>query len=483
MKNEKNTVKSAILIFIALAVGIIAWCVPSTFYGVPGLTIVEQRVIAIFLFSALMWIFDAVPSWATSLLIITLMLLTISDSSFGFMLQHSGARELGTILTYKSIMATFADPIILLFLGGFVLAIGASKTGLDMYLAESILKLFGNKSNNVLMGFILVTAVFSMFISNTATAAMMLSFMAPVLKSLPNDGKGRIGLVLAIPVGANIGGIGTPIGTPPNAIALKYLNDPTGLNLNIGFGEWSSIMIPFVLVLLAIAWFILTKIFPFKQKTIHLDLKSNVKMNKDTYIVAATFIVTVFLWMFDKVTGVKANVVALIPVTVFALTGVLGEKDLPKINWSVLWMVAGGFALGLAFNGTGLAKDIISAIPFAQWSPLIVMIVAGLICWLLSNFISNTATAALMVPILTAVGMGMGDALIPIGGIKTLLFAVALSASLAMLLPISTPPNAIAHSTGLIKQKEMVKMGILVGVIGLTLAYVMLIVFGRCGIL
>lgn len=171
-------------------------------------------------------------------------------------------------------MATFADPIIILFLGGFILAIAATKSGLDVLLARTLLKPFGNKSENVLLGFILITGVFSMFVSNTATAAMMLTFLAPVFKALPPEGKGRVALTLSIPVAANIGGMGTPIGTPPNAIALKYLNSPTGLNLGIGFGEWMMYMLPLTVILLLIGWFLLKKFFPFKSRQSSLRLKA-----------------------------------------------------------------------------------------------------------------------------------------------------------------------------------------------------------------
>ena len=143
-----------------------------------------------------------------------------------------------------------------------------------------MLRPFGTQSRYVLLGFILVTAVFSMFLSNTATAAMMLTFLTPVLKALPADGKGKIGLAMAIPVAANVGGMGTPIGTPPNAIALKYLNDPEGLNLNIGFGEWMSFMLPYTIIVLFIAWFILLRLFPFKQKNI--ELKEKIEKGKLT---------------------------------------------------------------------------------------------------------------------------------------------------------------------------------------------------------
>lgn len=152
-----------------------------------------------------------------------------------------------------------------------------------MLLARTLLKPFGNKSENVLLGFILITGVFSMFVSNTATAAMMLTFLAPVFKALPPEGKGRVALTLSIPVAANIGGMGTPIGTPPNAIALKYLNSPTGLNLGIGFGEWMIYMLPLTIVLLLIGWFLLKKFFPFKKKTIELEIEGEVQHNWRTW--------------------------------------------------------------------------------------------------------------------------------------------------------------------------------------------------------
>ena len=262
-----------------------------------------------------MWVFEAVPAWTTSVLIVVLLLLTVSDSSLWFLTQDIPAGELGQTVKYKSIMHCFADPIIMLFIGGFILAIAATKSGLDVLLARVMLRPFGTQSRYVLLGFILVTAAFSMFLSNTATAAMMLTFLTPVLKALPADGKGKIGLAMAIPVAANVGGMGTPIGTPPNAIALKYLNDPEGLNLNIGFGEWMSFMLPYTIIVLFIAWFILLRLFPFKQKNIELQIEGEAKKDWRSIVVYITFAITVVLWMFDKVTGVNSNVVAMIPVS------------------------------------------------------------------------------------------------------------------------------------------------------------------------
>lgn len=479
---SKELLASRLLkIAIASLAMIILWAIPTSSFGIEGLTLVEQRVIAIFVFATLMWVFNAIPAWTTSTFVVVLLLFTTSDSGLWFFREGIPAEELGTLTSYKGLMACFADPIIMLFIGGFILAIAATKTGLDVMLAKVMLKPFGTQSKYVLLGFITVTACFSMFLSNTATAAMMLTFLAPVLKALPADGKGKIGLALAIPVAANIGGMGTPIGTPPNAIALKYLNDPAGMNMNIGFGEWMAFMIPFTLVLVFIAWVLLLKLFPFKQKTIILDIKGEAKKDWRSIVVYITFAVTVLLWVLDKYTGVNSNVVAMLPVGVFCIIGVITRRDLEEISWGVLWMVAGGFALGLALNQTGLATHLIQAIPFATWSPVLVIIGSGLICYAMANFISHTATANLLVPILAVAGSSMAGALAPLGGVSTLLIGVAIGSSLGMILPISTPPNAMAHATGLIEQKDMAKVGIIMGVVGLVLGYAMLIVLGSTG--
>ena len=141
-------------------------------------------------------------------------------------------------------------------------------------------------------------------------------------------------------------------------------------------------------------------------------------------------------------------------------------------------MVAGGFALGVALNETGLAQNAISAIPFNSWSPLIIILGTGFICYAMSNFISNTATVALLAPILAVVGISMRETLYSLGGVSTLLIGLAISASLAMVLPISTPPNAMAHATGIIKQKDMAKVGLIIGIVGFALGYMMLIIMG-----
>ena len=479
LKNRGVLVKLAICIIGALVV----WNLPSGSFGMEGITVVEQRVLAIFCFATLMWLLEPVSAWTTSVMSIVLLLFTCSDSSLRLFTQGTEADALGHLLSFKGLLACFADPIIMLFIGGFILAIAATKSGLDVKLARVLLKPFGTRSESVLLGFLLVTGLFSMFLSNTATAAMMLTFLAPVLKSLPANGKGRIALALAIPIGANIGGIGTPIGTPPNAIALKFLNDPAGMNMNIGFGQWMLFMFPLAIVLLLISWRLLLRLFPFTQKTIELNIEGESKNDWRSIVTYVTFGVTILLWMFDKVTGVNSNVVAMLPVGVFCITGIITRRDLEEINWSVLWMVAGGFALGLALQDSGLAARLVQTIPFATWSPVLMIVGSGLLCYLMANFISHTATANLLVPILALAGMSASDTLAPLGGVSTLLIGVALGSSLAMLLPISTPPNALAHATGLIEQKQMMKTGLIVGAVGFLLGYAMLIILGKNGLL
>lgn len=477
--------KKQISLALCVIASLVAWFVPADFFGIAGLTVIEQRVIAIFIFAALMWITEVVPVWTTSVLVMVILLATISDSSLSFLVPDKNeageflavsGQAYGAPVSYKTIMAAFADPTIMLFMGGFVLAIAATKFKMDAGLAKAMLKPFGTDSKFVLLGFILVSAVFSMFMSNTATAAMMLTILSPVLATLPADGKGRIGLALAIPIACNVGGIGTPIGTPPNAIATGYLANN---GLEVGFGQWMMLMIPVVLFILVFAWLLLIKMFPFTQKNIVIEVPGDFEKSTKAYIVYVTFAVTIFLWVFGKALfGLNPNVVALIPFAVFAVTGVITKKDLASVDWDVLWLVAGGFALGVGLDKTGLAKDMVASIPFDTWPTLLVVIGGGVLCIVMSTFMSNSGTAALLVPILAAVGMGMKSQLETLGGVPTLLIGVALSASLAMSLPISTPPNALAYAKGFIKQKDMATVGIIVGMFGMLVGYLALIFLG-----
>ena len=477
MKRPSFSIKRYILLPLVLVTVVALWFVP-----IAGLNEIQQRTVAIFAYAALMWMFEIIPAWATSVSTIVLLLFAISDKGFT-------NPDMGSTVDYKSLMASFADPTIMLFLGGFVLAIAASKVGLDVYLARVLLKPFGTKPKFVLLGFLTLISVMSMFMSNTATAAMMLAFLAPVIKTLPPDGGGRMSLAMAIPIAANIGGLGTPIGTPPNAIAIGQLAKPIEImddagnvissfeGVNIGFGAWMLRMVPVVIIMIVFSWYLLRYLYPFKATRIEIKVDGEVNKNWHFWVVTITFLGTILLWMTGELTKLNSNIIALLPFAIFAVLGIFKREDFAKVDWHVLWMVAGGFALGTALNKTGLADAMVKAVPFGSWSPIMVLIIAGVIGWMLSNFIANSSAANLLVPILAVVGVQMTESLAPLGGVTTLLVCVAASTSFAMLFPISTPPNAIACSTGLIKTNEMMKVGLIIGLTGIALSYGVLLLF------
>lgn len=470
--------KKTCLIFIPLLAFFLVCGMPAQWFHMPGLTVVEQRLIAIFFLAALCWILEPIPIFATSVLVIVLELLLISDKGFVFLQTARTDPGFGQLLSYQSVMATFASPIIMLFMGGFFLAIAATKYSLDVNLARVLLKPFGTRPNAVMLGLLLITAVFSMFMSNTATAAMMLAILAPVLSALPEGDRGRTAFVLAIPVGANIGGIATPIGTPPNAIALKFILDLQP----ISFGQWMLFGVPYVLVLLCIAWVLLAWLFPSGTKAVTLAIEGQFTRGWRAIVVYATFAVTVLLWMFGGLHGMNAEVVAMIPVAVFVCTGIITRDDLKEISWDVLWLVAGGLALGLALEKTGLAARMVASIPFASFSPFAVLLMAQTITLLMANFMSHTATANLLLPLMAALACGMAG-LDSTGGALGLILGVTFAASLGMCLPISTPPNALASSTGMVETRDMAKVGLIIGIAGTLLTLLMLRAIELAGIL
>jgi len=487
------SVLKTIKIAIVLLITFIVLMLPSTAFGIENLTVIQQRMIAIFVFAALMWILEGVPAWVTSVLIIVVMLFTVSDSAIATLIDpdsYSGidvetvtkagkeVSQLSGIIPYKDIIAAFADPTVMLFMGGFILALVASKSGVDVTLARLMLRPFGTNSKVVLLGFMLVTAIFSMFVSNTATAAMMLTFLAPVFRTLPDSERGKVALALAIPIGSNIGGIATPIGTPPNGIALGALKDA---GVNIGFLDWVIMMFPLMIVILLLSWLLLINMYKFNSDRLEFKIEGGAKKGWETTAIYIIMIITILLWCGEKIFGINSYVVALFPVGAFTALGIVTSEDIKHIDWSVLWMVAGGFALGTGMKGSGLAKAMVESIPFSEFPVFIVLIGAGIICWTLSTFISNSASAALMVPILITVGEGMQGQLAGIGGVTTLVVGIALCASFAMALPISTPPNAIAYSTGLVKTSQMAKVGLIVGVMSIILGYGLLILYGTSG--
>ncbi|MBP5350548.1 MAG: DASS family sodium-coupled anion symporter [Fibrobacterales bacterium] len=475
--NKSKLIKLLICAVLAIA----ALYIPFDRLGVT-INPVEQRVVAMFVFAAFAWILEPVPIFSTSILIIVLMLFTISNKALTPMMVDANGEKFKNLLSFKDVMATWADPTIMLFMGGFFLAAAATKFKLDLNLARVLIKPFGKNPRFVLLGMMMTVAIFSMFMSNTATAAMFLAILTPVLAVFKPTDKARIAFALAIPIGCNLGGMGTPIGTPPNAIAVKALAD---LGLNISFGQWMLFAVPFMLVMLVFGWFLLLKLFPPSEKTMELSIAGEFLKTPQAIVVYVTFAVTILLWVFGDLLGLNSNVIAMIPIAAFTLTGVITAKDLNGMAWDVLWLVAGGFALGLGLQKTGLAAHLLAAIPFDALPIMVTIFLASFIAIFMSTFMSNSGTAALLAPIMAAAGAVMAASpavdMNIIGGIPGLLCALAFSCSLAMSLPISTPPNSLAYATKYVETKDMAKMGVIIGIVGLVLTVGTMGLLGKFG--
>ena len=473
---ERSALKKSILAAIMLIVPFAVTMIEPSAMGFDGMTGNQQQMLGIFLFAAFSWIFELYPAWVTSILVIALITLTDSDSAFTFYLNWLFPdQEMGQVIKSSKMLRCFGDPSIVLYIGGLVMALTASKIGLDAKLARTILRPFGKKSANVLLGVMLATGILSMFMSDTATTALMIGMMTPVFVSMGDDVKGKASLALSVTFASLIGGMGTPVGTPPAMLAFNAINDTAALNLHVSFAQWMMVMIPLCLVLIVLSWRVLVWLFPFKSNEIEIEFANTDARRRDIIIVVSTYILTVFLWITEGITGVSNSVAALVPVVVLSVFGIFTSQDLNNLPWAVLWMFAGGLALGYGMDDVELSTFLISKVPFGAMSPLLIIVVSALICWGLSNFISNTGTAALMMPVLTAMAVSMVDELAPVGGGVTLLIGIALSASMAMSLPVSTPGNAIAFSTGHVTQKQMVKAGVIIGLLGLVIGYAAII--------
>lgn len=461
-----------IKLFVSIALPLIVYLIPAEWIPIDGLTVIEHRIVAIFVLATLLWVLEPISVWSTSVLVIGLELFTISDKAlFLFQPGHSPAAHFGTVISYKTILASFASPIIMLFLGGFFLAMVSKKYRLDLNLARVIMKPFGSRPKYVLLGLMIITAVFSMFMSNTATAAMMMAMLAPVLAAFDKDDPGKVAIVLGIPFAANIGGIGTPIGTPPNAIAMKYLNGSDAID----FGMWMLFAFPFVIIMLIFVWQLLLRLYPVRTERISLAIEGKFLKNWKAVTVYCTFTLTILLWLTGKWHGMNSYVVAMVPVVVFSVAGIVTAQDLKMVSWDVLWLVAGGIALGMALEKSGLSIHLIKSIPFDLFPGWVILAMVSLVAIFMSSFISNTATANLLLPLMAALGANV-SALQAMGGGRTIIVAVAFACSLAMALPISTPPNAIAHASGVLESRQMLKPGLIIGGAGLLLVFLMLFV-------
>jgi len=413
---------------------------------------------SIFVVASLLWVTEALPLFATAIVIIGLQVVLLANpgewAGLGF--------EVGITPDYRTFLEPLADPIIVLFFGGFVLAKGATKQNIDLALAGIILKVFRGRPALVMLGLMLVTATFSMWMSNTATTAMMITLVVPMLQQVPKGDRLRKGMLLCVPLAANIGGMGTPIASPPNAVAVGFLQSA---GYEISFLDWMLMAVPLLLILLAVTWWLLQRIFPPDDANVNLEPESE-PITPWGWFVVVVFVVTIGLWLSEAWHGLPTAVVALVPAIAFTATSMLKQHDINGLEWNILILIAGGIALGRGMQITGLDEALVASLPLTAALVLPVLVVATL---LLSTFMSNTAAANLLLPI----GVSFAVAL-PGPGAIVIGVCIALAASVSMALPVSTPPNAIAYAQGDLETRDFMQIGAIVGL----LAILLIIVFG-----
>ncbi len=441
---------------LGVALAVLAFAAPF-FLELDGLSEPGHRVLSIFAASVILWVTEAIPLHATAVFVIGSEILLISDQAIVEVEGFDGFEP----PAYASFYSALAHPVLMLFLGGFFLAIGASKFALDRNLARILLRPFGTSSTAILGGLMGITALLSMFMSNTATTAAMFSLVIPVIAALDALDPLRKGVALAIPLAANVGGIGTPVGTPPNAIVLGYLADA---GITISFLDWMLLAIPLVLILLVVSWFVLIRLYRPASGRLHLSFDSRFDESRQARLFYAVFAATIGLWMLEPVHGVPSTIVGFFPVVVLLATGVFGIDDLKSVQWHVLWLVGGGIALGAGVAATGFDTWLVGLTDWGSLAPTLLIVAIAVFALGMSTVISNSATANLLIPIGVSLALSAGVDIEPaLAGV-----VIAIACSLAMALPVSTPPNAVAYATGFIETKDLAVVGLAAGLVGLT---------------
>jgi len=449
-----------------------------------GLSAAAWRLVGLTLWMALWWFTEVVPLPATALLPLVWM-------------------PLVGIMEEKRVATHYADPIIFLFLGGFLIAASMERWGLHRRIAVAVIRRMGGSPSRLVGGFMLATAFVSMWINNTSTAMMMYAVGRSVLQWMQGVGAMRVGrafgvaLMLGIAYSASIGGVGTLIGTAPNALLAGYLRDTHGLPLDMI--RWLWIGLPFVALMLPFTWFWLTAV-QFKLQKLHFAnlevwlkeyLTQREPMGLGEKMVLVVFFVAVVGWLVrqplqerlglplsDSTIAIAAALLLfVVPAQRAPYQPVLDWQTAASIPWGVLILFGGGLALAGAFESTGLARWIGESVKGLQgldvW--LLVLAVATMIIFL-TELTSNTAVAATFLPIMGAVADGLG--IDP----RLLTIPVGVSASAAFMLPIATPPNAIVFASGEIRIVEMARAGFALNIASILTVLLVTLVFARYGL-
>jgi solute carrier family 13 (sodium-dependent dicarboxylate transporter), member 2/3/5 len=437
-----------------------------------------QRTAAVAVLMAVWWLTEALPISATALIPL------VAFPGLG-------------ILTPAQAAAPYANPVVFLFLGGFMLALALQRWGLHRRIALAIVTAVGTQPDRLVLGFMLATAFLSMWISNTATAAMMVPIGVALCTLLRRDDGAAdsfnfgTALMLGIAYAATIGGVGTLIGTPPNAILAAAASDHLGRH--IGFAEWMMVGMPVVLVMLPATWLLLVRVLyppaPLADGAaalLHAERTGLGPMHRGERITAVVFVLMAAAWVFREpkafgaftLPGITSFAPAIDDSTI-AIAGalilflapaernraVLTWDDTRALPWGVLLLFGGGLALARAFETSGLAQVIASVVGLLGAVPLWVMLlVAGALFLALSELASNTAVAAMAMPILAATALGMGIAPLPLMAVG------AIATSCAFMLPVGTPPNAIVFGSGQVTIPQMARAGIWLNLLALAAA-------------
>ena len=450
-----------------------------------GLDVAGWRVAAVGLLMAIWWVTEAIPIPATALLPIVL-----------FPILRVGSVSEAT--------TPFANPLIYLFMGGFIIALAMERTNLHKRIALNILRFVGTKPKSIIVGFMVAASFLSMWVSNTATAMMMLPIALSIIALVESDkdlksanlkSNFSVVLLLGLAYACNIGGIATLIGTPPNALMAGYMFENYGVE--IGFLQWMFVGLPLVIVSLPAVFFLLTKfVYPVRMSSIpggasliKSQLKKIGKISLPEKMVGFVFLLVATLWISRPLleniipnisdTGIAifgAILIFLLPANFKKMEFILDWSHAKRLPWEVLILFGGGLSLAAAITATGLADWIGNSLQFLGFLPfLLLFVISLLVIIFLTEVTSNTATAAAFLPILASVAIAMGmDPLL-------LVVPAAIGASCAFMLPVATPPNAIVFGSGLVSLPQMARAGfwfnilmvfLITGVLYLLMGYV-----------
>lgn len=403
----------------------------------------------IVLLGAGLWITEAVPAFAVALLIIGLQIVALGRPG-GPLLAADDVKG------WEMFVRPWASPPMWLFFGGLVLAAAATRSGVDRHLAQGVMRWSGGRAQVLLPAMMGLGFALSMFMSNTATTALLLVMLRPALDCLPAQSPAGRSLLLGLAVAANLGGMGTIIGTPPNAIAAGLLEQEEPVD----FLRWTLLALPPALFLAALAWLLLSRrMRGDSSAALPVDLPEPDQAVEPVrrwqrLTTMLIFLVTVALWMSGELHGIPTGVVSFVPIVALSMIGVIRREEIKSIEWDVLILLAGGLSLGVGIEASGLAKWLatgVGALGMPAWA-------AGLaLAWiaaLVSNLMSNTAAANILLPVTLVIASGSGESA------SLMVIPAALGCSVAMAMPISTPPNALVYSSGRLRGVDYLPVGL-----------------------